>query len=192
MKRSIALRGIIVAAMVALILFGLKSASGEEAKKGEAPTSITVTSPVFQQGGSIPAKYTCDGSDISPPLKWGGAPAGTKSFALICDDPDAPAGTWVHWVLFNIRANVSELGEKLEANGTLPGGAIQGTNSFSKIGYGGPCPPSGKAHRYFFKLYALDTEIALKPGATKPELLRAMEKHILAQGQLMGAYQRKK
>jgi Raf kinase inhibitor-like YbhB/YbcL family protein len=192
MKRRIASRGSLAAAAIALLLPGNGIAPGEEPQKGETFAPITVTSAAFSQGGSIPAKYTCDGSDMPPPLKWAGAPAGTKSFALICDDPDAPAGTWVHWVLFNLRAPATELGEKLERVATLPGGASQGTNSFMKIGYGGPCPPPGKPHRYFFKLYALDTEIPLKPGATKQELLRAMEKHILAQGQLMGTYQRKK
>ena len=177
---------------MALILFGDGIALSEEPEKAGTSNPITVTSSAFEQGERIPAKYTCDGSDNSPPLKWAGMPPGTKSFALICDDPDAPAGTWVHWVLFNLRATATELDEKVEPAGTLPDGTNQGTNSFTKIGYGGPCPPPGKPHRYFFRLYALDTDLALKPGATKQELLDAMEKHILAQGQIMGSYQRRK
>jgi hypothetical protein len=191
MKRRISCRETVAAITIALALLGNGIALGEDPAKGGA-NSITVTSSAFQQGGSIPAKYTCDGSNISPPLKWTGSPAGTKSFALICDDPDAPAGTWVHWVLFNLRAPATELGEKMEPAGTLPGGATQGTNSFNKLGYGGPCPPPGKPHRYFFKLYALDADLPLKPGAAKRDLLHAMEKHILAQGQIVGTYQRKK
>jgi Raf kinase inhibitor-like YbhB/YbcL family protein len=191
MKRRTSSRESVAAITIALALLGNGITLGEDPAKG-GTNSITVTSSAFQQGGSIPAKYTCDGSDISPPLKWTGSPAGTKSFALICDDPDAPAGTWVHWVLFNLRASATELSEKVEPVGTLPGGATQGTNSFAKIGYGGPCPPPGKPHRYFFKLYALDTDLPLKPGAAKRDLLHAMEKHILAEGQIMGTYQRKK
>ena len=190
MKRRIEIRRIAAAAATALALLGNGLGFSEEPAQGGTP--MTVTSAAFQQAGSIPSKYTCEGSDISPPLKWSGSPAGTKSFALICDDPDAPAGTWVHWVLFNLRAPATELGEKVETSRAVPGGASQGTNSFMKIGYGGPCPPPGKPHRYFFKLYALDTDLALKPGASKQDLLRAMEKHILARGELMGTYQRKK
>ncbi|HYR57826.1 MAG TPA: YbhB/YbcL family Raf kinase inhibitor-like protein [Chthoniobacteraceae bacterium] len=154
--------------------------------------SLTVTSSAFQANGSIPAKYTCDGGDASPPLAWTGAPAGAKTLALICDDPDAPAGTWVHWVLFGLPASAGELPEKIEPLATLPNGARQGTNDFKKLGYGGPCPPPGKPHRYFFKLYALDIDVALKPGASKQDLLHAIEHHVLAEGQLMGTYQRKK
>ena len=190
MKRRIEIRRIVAATAIALALLGNGLGFSEEPAKGGTP--MTVTSAAFQQAGSIPSKYTCEGSDISPPLKWTGSPASTKSFALICDDPDAPAGTWVHWVPYNLRATATELAEKVEASRTLPGGASQGTNSFMKIGYGGPCPPPGKPHRYFFKLYALDTDLALKPGASKQDLLRAMEKHILAHGELMGTYQRRK
>ena len=150
---------------------------------------IRLTSMVFQEGGTIPQKYTCDGEDISPPLKWDSAPEGTKAFALISDDPDAPMGTWVHWVIFNIPADANELHEHIPAEGILRNGAKQGTNDFRRIGYGGPCPPGG-THRYFFKLYALDTEIDIAVGASKQELLRAMEGHILAKGQLMGTYTR--
>jgi hypothetical protein len=178
--------------MIALLVLTTGIALGQGPIREQAPASIALTSPAFQSGESIPLKYTCEGSNISPPLRWTGSPAGTKTFALICDDPDAPSGTWVHWVLFNLPASSGALGERVEPAGNLRGGAKQGANSFGKIGYGGPCPPPGKPHRYFFKLYALDAEIALKPGATKQELLRAMEKHVLAQGQLMGTCQRKK
>ena len=150
---------------------------------------IKITSPAFAEGGMIPAKYTCDGANVSPPLQWDAAPEGTKSIALISDDPDAPVGTWVHWVLFNLPADVTELTENTPSDKTLPNGARQGTNDFRKIGYGGPCPPGG-THRYFFKLYALDTELDLQSGADKARLLKAMKDHILAQGQLIGKYKR--
>jgi Raf kinase inhibitor-like YbhB/YbcL family protein len=144
----------------------------------------------FSDGSAIPKPFTCDGKDVSPALAWRGAPAGMKSFALICDDPDAPRGTWVHWVLFNIPADASDLAEGVPAAKTLPCGARQGTNDFRKIGYGGPCPPPGKPHRYFFKLYALDAVLELKEGASKQQLLEAMKGRILAETQLMGIYKR--
>ncbi len=150
---------------------------------------IKIKSPAFVPGGKIPGKYTCDGMDISPPLAWTSGPEGTKTFALICDDPDAPMGTWVHWVLFNLPVDIIELRENVPPERELESGAKQGMNDFRKIGYGGPCPPGG-THRYYFKLYALDKEINLEAGATKSELLKAMEGHILAEGQLMGKYER--
>ena len=124
-------------------------------------------------------------------MKWSGAPEGAKSFALICDDPDAPRGTWVHWVLYGLPADVTELAEAVPTTETLPDGAMQGTTDFGRVGYGGLCPPPGGPHRYFFKLYALDNDLDLKPGATKKELLAAMAGHILAQAQLMGTFERK-
>ncbi len=150
---------------------------------------IKITSSAFVEGGLIPAKYTCDGADVSPPLQWDAVPEGTKSIALICDDPDAPMGTWVHWVLFNLPSDAKELAENIPAEETLPNGAKQGVNDFGRIGYGGPCPPGG-THRYFFKIYALDTEVGLEAGADKRQLLKAMEGHILEQGQLVGKYKR--
>ncbi|MFQ6093600.1 MAG: YbhB/YbcL family Raf kinase inhibitor-like protein [bacterium] len=150
---------------------------------------IKVTSRAFEEGGMIPQKYTCDGEDVSPPLAWTSVPEGTKSLALICDDPDAPMGTWVHWVLFNLPANIKELPENVPPQETLENGAKHGITDFRRIGYGGPCPPSG-THRYYFKLYALDTELDLEAGITKAELLEAMEGHILAEGRLMGKYKR--
>src|SRR4030042_894202 len=152
---------------------------------------IKITSSAFADGGMIPPKYTCDGQDISPPLEWDAVPDGTKSIALISDDPDAPMGTWVHWVLFNLLAETGNLEENIPPDKTLPNGARQGTTDFKRIGYGGPCPPSG-THRYFFKIYALDTKLDLAAGAKKGELLKAMEGHILGQGQLIGKYKRKK
>jgi Raf kinase inhibitor-like YbhB/YbcL family protein len=150
---------------------------------------IKVTSPAFEEGGMIPSKYTCDGEDISPPLQWEAVPDGTISIALISDDPDAPMGTWVHWVLYNLPADARQLEEDITSDEVLPNGAKQGTTDFGRIGYGGPCPPGG-VHRYFFKVYALDVEVKSAPGVTKEQLLKAMEGHILAQGQLMGKYQR--
>jgi len=155
--------------------------------------SIEITSNAFSQGESIPVQYTCTGDassslkDVSPPLAWGEPPAGTQSFALIMDDPDAPGATWVHWVLFNIPADTRGLPESVGANPTLPNGSISGTNSWGRTGYGGPCPPSG-THRYFFKIYALDEMLAIPPGANKGELEKAMVGHILAEGELMGTY----
>lgn len=150
---------------------------------------IQLESSAFEDEGMIPEKYTCDGEDISPPLKWIGVPEDAKSLALIADDPDAPGGTFVHWVLFNLPPNTEELSENVPNQETLQNGAKQGKNDFPKIGYGGPCPPSG-THRYYFKIYALDTELDLEAGATKSDLEDAMEGHILAQGQLMGKYER--
>ena len=150
---------------------------------------IKVSSEAFEEGGMIPAKYTCDEDDISPPLAWDSVPEGTKTLALICDDPDAPMGTWVHWVLFNLPVDISELPGNVPPERELESGAKQGTNDFGRIGYGGPCPPGG-THRYYFKLYALDAELDLEAGARKPKLLEAMEGHILAKGQLMGRYSR--
>jgi Raf kinase inhibitor-like YbhB/YbcL family protein len=150
---------------------------------------MEIKSSAFGSGEMIAAKYTCDGADFSPPLEWAGSPAGTRSFALICDDPDAPMGTWVHWVIYDIPPTATMLAEGITRQKDLPGGGTQGINDFRKIGYGGPCPPGG-THRYFFKLYALDTMLGLKPGITKDQLLKAMRGHILAEAQLMGTYRR--
>ena len=151
---------------------------------------ITVTSSAFSEGGIIPVKYTCDGEEISPPISWEKIPPQARSIALISDDPDAPAGTWVHWVIYNIPSETNGLPEKVPAVTKLGDGSFQGINSSHKIGYDGPCPPSG-THRYFFKVYALDTKLSLPAGATKKSLEEAMEGHVLGQGQLMGRYSRK-
>lgn len=149
-----------------------------------------IKSPVFAEGENIPKKYTCDGQDLSIPLTWTDPPAGTKGFALIADDPDAPMGTWVHWVLYDIPAEVRQLPEGVSRQETLKDGARQGVTDFRKIGYGGPCPPPGPVHRYFFKLYAVDKKIGLPPGAAKRQVLDAIKGHILGEVQLMGRYKR--
>jgi Raf kinase inhibitor-like YbhB/YbcL family protein len=158
---------------------------------GEDKMAMTIESPAFKHNASIPAKYTDDGENISPPLTWSNHPEGTREFALICDDPDAPLATWVHWVIYKIPASAGGLTEKVAATESLaePAGALQGKNSWKKIGYGGPAPPRGE-HRYFFRLYALDTALDVAAGLTKEELLKAMEGHILAEAELMGRYKR--
>jgi Raf kinase inhibitor-like YbhB/YbcL family protein len=150
---------------------------------------MKIKSSAFQEGGKIPGKYTCDGKDVSPPLCWEDIPQDAKSLVLICDDPDAPMGTWVHWVMYNLDPAINELPENVPASEILDNGSIQGKNDFRRIGYGGPCPPGG-VHRYYFKLYALDIKLDLGPGLAKSELLRAMEGHILDECQLMGRYSR--
>lgn len=150
---------------------------------------MRIFSTVFEEGEKIPKAYTCDGENISPPLAWEGLPEGTESLALICDDPDAPVGTWVHWVLFNIPADGRELSENIPPREHFMDGSTQGRNDFRRIGYGGPCPPGG-THRYFFKLYALDSVLDLGPGISKDGLLEAMEGHILERSRLMGRYSR--
>jgi hypothetical protein len=172
---------LVVITLGSALLFG-------QAKGGAMPLQISST--VFSNGGAIPKQYTCDGADVSPPLSWKDSPPSTQSFALIADDPDAPAGTWVHWVLFNIPAGAMGLPEGVKKQEQLPDGTQQGRNDFRKIGYNGPCPPPGKPHRYFFKLYALNGKLNLKPGGTKAELEAAMKSHVLAQAELMGKYGR--
>jgi len=153
--------------------------------------SFSLTSAAFDEGATIPQKFTCQGDDLSPRLKWDGAPEGTASFALIMDDPDTPVGTWIHWVMYSIPKTVTELAEAIPAGARLPNGATHGLNGMGKMAYQGPCPPPGGPHRYFFKLYALDTELDLDPGKKKADLLKAMEGHILAETQLLGTYERK-
>jgi Raf kinase inhibitor-like YbhB/YbcL family protein len=151
---------------------------------------LKLKSASFENGGTIPKRFTCDGADLSPALEWSGAPANTKSFALIVDDPDAPVGTWVHWVLWNLPASAHGLPEGVPKRAELEGGAAQGQNDFRKNGYGGPCPPPGNPHRYFFKLYAVDGALKLTANGTKADLERAMQGHILAQAEWMGRYGR--
>jgi Raf kinase inhibitor-like YbhB/YbcL family protein len=160
------------------------TAPGEETEG--AKMAIDVRSTAFEEGGAIPPQYTCDGLDVSPPLQWSSIPEGTRSLALIVDDPDAPSGTFVHWAIYNLPPDTRRLPEDVPNRETLPSGAVQGVNGAGTVGYSGPCPPSG-THRYFFKVYALDTE--LDPGAE--DLLRAMEGHVLAEGRLMGTYRRR-
>jgi len=155
-----------------------------------SPMKFALTSPAFTDGGTIPTQYTCTGADISPPLQWTNQPAGTRSFALVVDDPDAPGGTWVHWVMYNIPENVQETPEALLKQDQVAKGGVQGVNDFKKVGYGGPCPPPGSPHRYYFRLYALDTVLNLKPRATKAQLLEATQRHILGEATLMGRFGR--
>ncbi len=196
----------IVAAGLALMACG--DGDGDElpappAAGGATPAyRIEVTSPAFAAGETIPAKYTCDGEDVSPAISWRlvrqdpsavgprSAPAEVKSFALIADDPDAPGGTWTHWVVYGIPPGVGELREGVPSGANLSGGGRQGVNDFRRLGYGGPCPPRGAPHRYIFKVFALAGDIELDAGATKKELLAAMDGLVLYQGQLMGRYGR--
>jgi Raf kinase inhibitor-like YbhB/YbcL family protein len=157
---------------------------------GTSAVAFELRSPAFAANETIPRKYTCDGPDLSPSLRWTAPPGATKSLALIADDPDAPGGTWVHWVIYAIPAETRELPEGVKKVGRLPSGARQGRNDFGKLGYGGPCPPKGPAHRYIFALYALDAALSLKPGGTKPDLLKAMEGHVLGKAELIGRYGR--
>jgi Raf kinase inhibitor-like YbhB/YbcL family protein len=150
---------------------------------------LSLASGAFANGGTIPRRHTCDGEDRSPPLAWQGVPPGAVTLALVLDDPDAPAGTWVHWVVFDMPATEAGLVEEASA-GRLPKGARQGKNSWGRLTYGGPCPPSG-THRYFFKLYALDASLGLSPGATAADLVEAMKGHVLAEAVLMGRYARR-
>lgn len=160
--------------------------SAAEVKRG----SLELKSSAFQAGGDIPRKHTCDANDVSPELSWSNIPVGTRAFAMITDDPDAPAGTWVHWVIYDLPADTKELAEGVPTTEALTNGAKQGTNDFRKLGYGGPCPPPGLPHRYFFKLYALDAPTGLKPGASKQQLLKAIENHVLGEAEIIGRYKR--
>jgi Raf kinase inhibitor-like YbhB/YbcL family protein len=152
--------------------------------------NFSISSSAFKNGSAIPAKHTCDGADTSPPLVWSGVNEGTLSFALICDDPDAPLESWVHWLLWNLPATSSGLPEAVESNKMLPVGTQQGQNDFHSLYYRGPCPPRGKTHRYFFKIYALDALLSLESGATKKELIKAMDGHVLAHAEWVGTCQR--
>lgn len=174
---------IILTALISQVVVGFSYVRGGNA--------MEIKSSVFQNEGMIPSKYTCDGEDVSPPLSWSGIPEGTKSLALISDDPDAPMGTWVHWVMYNIPPGVTLLKEGIPTDKKLSDGTLQGITDFKRVGYGGPCPPSG-THRYYFKLYALNKKINLDAGASKKQLLDAIKDSIIAECQVMGKYQRKK
>jgi hypothetical protein len=153
--------------------------------------AMWLISPAFSAGDPIPMKYTCDGEDVSPPLAAGDVPPGTQSFALLCEDPDHPVHTWTHWLLYNLPTTTHKLPEGVPRAPVTDSGAEQGVNDHGHLGYNGPCPPPGHGpHRYFFRLYALDTVLGLEPGATKAELLAAMEDHVLGEGILMGTYER--
>ncbi len=174
-------------------LFALVAATwflaSPSATNGAGP-GLELKSAEFPNGGDIPKKFTCDGGDASPRLEWTNSPAGTKSFVLIVDDPDAPSGTWVHWVVFDLPAEVRALPGAVPRGEQVQGGGSQGRNDFPQLGYGGPCPPPGKPHRYFFKLYALDSQLNLMPGATKSDVEQAMQGHVLAKAQVIARYHR--
>jgi Raf kinase inhibitor-like YbhB/YbcL family protein len=185
-----------LASIALALLVGCGRSPSSEAILPEDPKKLTIRlrSDAFADGGDIPKAYTCDGKDTSPPLEWSGVPGGARSLALVVEDPDALRGTWAHWILFDLAPDVVGL------PGAVPGGetfapkagakaARQGKNDFGHLGYGGPCPPSG-THRYVFRLYALDGELALEPGATREQVLRAMNGHVLAEGRLTGRYRR--
>jgi Raf kinase inhibitor-like YbhB/YbcL family protein len=180
----------IIGMILCLLVLLIASCATKEQPSKEGEMAFSVSSPAFQEGEKIPAKYTCEGQDVSPKLEWSAPPAETQSFALIVDDPDAPGGVFTHWVLFNIPSDSRELAEAIPAQAQLTSGARQGKNDMGSTGYDGPCPPPGKPHRYQFTLYALDQTLDLKAGAGKKQLLDAMKGHILAQGQLIGTYQR--
>jgi Raf kinase inhibitor-like YbhB/YbcL family protein len=164
--------------------------SGHYELQGGRVMSFALKSTAFANGGEIPKRYTCDGAGLSPALSWDNVPAGTHSLALIADDPDAPGGTWTHWIVWNIPAKASLLPEGMPRSDVLDNGARQGMNDFKRIGYGGPCPPPGKPHRYFFKLYALDARLDVKAGAGRSELELAIKRHVLSQAEWMGTYRR--
>lgn len=176
--------------LAAWLAYAGTAGSADNSNTNEIPMTIQVHSTAFAAGQPIPGRQAFDQQNMSPALQWSGVPAGAKSLALICDDPDAPMGTWVHWVLYAVPAGTTNLAEGVPSAAQLGDGSKQGVNDFKRLGYGGPCPPPGKAHRYFFKLYALDAVPDLKGGATKKELVKAMDGHIIAQGELVGTYQR--
>ena len=187
------MRYLLVLLLTALIVFSSSAvACAEEtpALEKEVEMALLISSTAFKEGDKIPVKYTCDGQDISPPLVWGEPPQRTQALALIVDDPDAPGGVFTHWVLFNVPATARQLEEDIPPQERVQNGALQGKNDFGRIGYGGPCPPPGPAHRYRFTLYALDKLLDIKPSVSKKQVLDAMKGHILAQGQLVGTYQR--
>lgn len=173
-----------------LLLFRFAGARSATPGRGD-DERVTVKSPAFTSGNPIPSKYTCSGENVSPPLQWGRIPSGTKSICVICDDPDAPGGTWVHWVIFDIPDSAKVLPEGIPVAERSVLGARQGKNDFGGVGYGGPCPPPGKAHRYYFRLYALDRQLGKRPGIRRAELDEAMKGHILGTGELMGTFQRR-
>lgn len=177
--------------VIFMLLAQISGHAGAAMGTGTSEEIMKLESSDFTQGSIIPKRHTCMGENASPHLSWDGAPAGTKSFALIVDDPDAPSGAWVHWLLYNVPGERRSLPENIESMPQLDDGILQGRNDFGQPGYGGPCPPYGHGpHRYVFKLYALDDELPLPPGARKGELERAMKGHILAQAETIGRFER--
>jgi Raf kinase inhibitor-like YbhB/YbcL family protein len=178
------------AALPLLLMSAMTFAQPAAPAGGSAAGGFTLSSTAFAPGAEIPEQYTCKGADISPPLEWSGAPAKAASFVLIMDDPDAPAGVWVHWVLWNVPRPAHSLPENIDKREQMDDGSRQGRNSFGKIGYNGPCPPGGQTHRYFFRLYALDEKLELATTASRAELDAAMKGHVLAQTEYMGTFHR--
>lgn len=179
--------------MRAILLLAILCALAFAAAAGPSSTKsagFILSSTAFEQGKLIPGRFTCDGLDMSPPLQWSGLPEGTKALALICDDPDAPVGTWDHWLIYDLPPSLAGLPEGVGQSSPVPSGAVQGKNSWSKLDYGGPCPPPGKPHRYFFRLYALKAPLGLEAGAAKAELLAAIKGQLLATAELVGTYGR--
>lgn len=188
MRTRLGFMGWILGAM--LLLGACQGTRSEPPGQKEATAVIRLESSAFSAEGLIPKPNTCDGLDLSPPLSWSELPRDTQSLVLICEDPDAPLGTWDHWILFNIPPTIRSLSEGVSAEAVVVGIGMHGLNSWKRLGYGGPCPPQGTTHRYYFRLYALDTMLDLEPGASKKEIGKAMEGHILASGELMGRYGR--
>jgi Raf kinase inhibitor-like YbhB/YbcL family protein len=190
-RRAEAVVGMLAAAPV---LLALACRPADAAGGSRERIMFELTSSAFAPSGKIPKKYTCDGKDVSPPLAWKGAPQGTALIAVIMEDPDAPAGTWIHWVIYDVPAASGALAENLSRDATLPDGATQGASwgveKFDRVGYGGPCPPPGKPHRYFFRAYALSSKLALPAGAPKSAVVAAMKGKVLAEATLVGLYGR--
>ena len=184
MRKSIRFASLLVLASFTT----MAPAQNASSKGGHA--MFTLTSPAFGSGTMIPEQYTCKGQDISPALAWSHAPAKTASFALIMDDPDAPAGDWVHWLMWDVPASKHALAENVAKNEQLEDGSHQGRNSFNRTGYNGPCPPPGKAHRYFFRLYALDGKVTVAPASDRAALESAIKGHVLGTAEYMGTFQR--
>jgi Raf kinase inhibitor-like YbhB/YbcL family protein len=192
--------GLIFMSLLLLISFAILGCAQPETSRPEEMTPKTppdagrpafaIACSAFAAGAKIPVKYTCDGQNVSPPLDWSQGPVGTASFALIVDDPDAPVKAFTHWIIFNLPPDILGLPEAVPVDGKLASGALQGNNGFGEIGYAGPCPPSGSPHHYSFILYALDKSLDLAAGASKEQVLEAMQGHVIAQSQLIGVYQR--
>ncbi len=176
--------------IVLAVIVASAAARSQTRQSPAAPMRFKLTSSAFASGGAIPREYTCDGPDQSPELRWNESPAGTMTFALVMNDPDAPVGDWVHWVVWNMPSDEGGMTKGFSRTAELPNGTRQGHNDFRKIGYNGPCPPPGKAHRYFFRVYAVDTKLDLPAGATRAELDSALKGHALAEAEYMGTYRR--
>lgn len=176
--------------LLAIIAGCVANKESRDTKDVDIMQNISISAEAFQDGGFIPDEYTCEGEDLSPALAWKGIPPESESLALIMDDPDCPGKTFVHWVIFNIPAKVQKLAKGMPRSETISDGSIQGMTDFGRAGYGGPCPPPGKPHRYYFKIYALDQKLSLGPGASKKQVEDAMKGHILAKGELIGKYGR--